>query len=225
MPSPLSAVLLDSGGVLMRPIGGRWNPRADFEPALLRRNPALTTDQFAAAIKLGDQFMTSAESTPDLDRYHSVMLESLGVDPTPDLLAELIRPVPADVVLELFDDVAPTLKALRSRGIRMAVVSDAWPNLPHLHADLGIHEYFEAYAISAELGCRKPDPRMYHHASNALALDPGECLFVDDHADLVAAAIKLGYQGRWLRRDDDEADPVDVDVPVISSLSELLELC
>jgi HAD superfamily hydrolase (TIGR01509 family) len=225
MPSSLSAVLLDSGGVLMRPIGGRWNPRADFEPAVLRRNPKITTDQFATAINLGDQFMASAESTPDLDRYHAVMLESLGVDPTPDLLAELIRPVPADVVLELFDDVAPALKALRSRGMRMAVVSDAWPNLPHLHADLGIHDFFEAYAISAELGCRKPDPRMYHHASNALGLDPGECLFVDDDPDLVAAAIQLGYQGRWMRRSDDEADQADVDVPAISSLGELLGLC
>jgi putative hydrolase of the HAD superfamily len=28
----------------------------------------------------------------------------------------------------------------------MAVVSDAWPNLPELHAALGIDEFFEAYA-------------------------------------------------------------------------------
>lgn len=29
------AALLGSGGVLMRPIGGRWNPRADFEETIL----------------------------------------------------------------------------------------------------------------------------------------------------------------------------------------------
>lgn len=214
----LSAVLLDSGGVLMQPIGGRWNPRADFEPTVLRREPTITHARFAAAIALGDQFMASAESTPDLDRYHATMLENLGVDPTAELLAELTRPVPADVVLEVFDDVIPMLKALQSRGVRMAVVSDAWPNLPQLHADLGIHDFFEAYAISAELGCRKPDPRMYHHASNALALDPAECLFVDDDPTLVAAAIELGYQGRWMRRNGGDSD-----VPAITSLAELIE--
>jgi putative hydrolase of the HAD superfamily len=215
----------------MQPKGGRWNPRADFEPAILRRNPAITPEQFAAAFELGNRFMDSAESTPDLDHYHAAMLESLDIPATADLLAELVRPVPADVVLELFDDVAPTLKALRSRGIRMAVVSDAWPNLPTLHADLGIHDFFEAYAISAELGCRKPDPRMYHHASNALALNPAACLFVDDSPDLVAAAINLGYQARWLRRNGEAAEVAEgggdgskFDVPAISTLTELLDL-
>jgi HAD superfamily hydrolase (TIGR01509 family) len=77
-----------------------------------------------------------------------------------------------------------------------AVVSGAWPGLPDLHAGLGIAAFFEAYAISALLGCRKPDPRMYHHASSALGLSPGQCVFVDDDPELVAAAIALGYQGR-----------------------------
>ena len=83
----------------------------------------------------------------------------------------------------------------------MAVVSDAWPELPALHEALGISEFFEAYAISAVLGCRKPDPRMYHHASDCLGLDPAQCLFVDDDPDLVRAAIELGYAGRALIRD------------------------
>jgi beta-phosphoglucomutase-like phosphatase (HAD superfamily) len=82
----------------------------------------------------------------------------------------------------------------------MAVVSDAWPELPDLHAGLGIHEFFEAYAISAELGCIKPDPRMYHHASAALGLAPGQCLFIDDDPALVTAAIQLGYAGRAMCR-------------------------
>jgi HAD superfamily hydrolase (TIGR01509 family) len=224
MPAPHSpaAVLLDSGGVLMRPIGGRWNPRADFEANVRRRNPEITDDRFATAIAVGNTFMDDAGSTPDLDRYHAVMLADLGVEATPELLAELIRPVAADVVLELFDDVIPTLEELRSRGVRMAVVSDAWPNLPQLHAELGLDDFFDAYAISAVLGVRKPDPKMYHHASDALGLDPSACLFVDDDPDLVAAAIVLGYQGRWMNRTGrPSAD--ETQVPAITSLRELIE--
>lgn len=208
----------------MRPIGGRWNPRADFEATVLGRSPGITAEQFAVAIQVGDRFMAAAESTPDLDDYHTAMLESLGVDVTPDLLAELVRPVPANVVLEVFGDVVDTLEALRARGVRMAVVSDAWANLTQLHADLGIHDYFEAYAISAVLGFRKPDPRIYRHASDALGLEPAECLFVDDDPGLVAAALELGYQGRWMRRGGEPGQTADVAVPAIASLSELIDL-
>jgi hypothetical protein len=43
---------------------------------------------------------------------------------------------------------------------------------------------------------------MYRHASDALDLEPARCLFVDDDLELVAAAIDLGCQGPWMRRDD-----------------------
>jgi putative hydrolase of the HAD superfamily len=218
--SPLQAVLFDSGGVLIQPIGGRWHPRADFESTVLARQPGISIERFAEAFAVGERFMDDAASTPDLDQYHAVVLEHLGVAPTPELLADLTKPVPADRVLELFDDVTETLESLRSRGIRMAVVSDAWPNLSELHAGLGIDGFFEAYAISAVLGCRKPDPRMYRHASDALGLEPAECLFVDDGPELVAAAIELGYQGRWMRR----GDQAFAAVPAITSLRELIPL-
>lgn len=204
----------------MQPIGGRWNPRADFEPTVLPRAAHLDAARFAEAIVVGDRFMASAPSTPDLDAYHRVMLEHLDVEPTADLLAALVAPVPATEVLEVFDDVLPTLEALRERGVRTAVVSDAWPNLPSLHADLGIDDFFEAYAISAVLGCRKPDPGMYRHASDALGLEPGDCLFVDDSPELVAAALDLGYHGRWMNREGE----AETTVPAIGSLTELLSV-
>lgn len=79
--------------------------------------------------------------------------------------------------------------------------------------------FFEAYAISAELGCRKPDPRMYRHASDALGLAPADCLFVDDDPSFVVAAIRLGYHGMAvLRRPGQRAD----DVPFIRSIDALL---
>lgn len=218
---PLAA-LLDSGGVLIQPAGGRWNPRADFEPTVLAHDPGVPADRFAAAIAAGDRFLDACATTPDRDDYHRAVLSALGIAATPALLADLRRPIAPSEVLETFPEVAGTLAELRRRGVRMAVVSDAWPDLPAIHDALGIGGFFEAYAISAVLGCCKPDPRMYRHASEALGLPPARCVFVDDDPDLVAAAIGLGYQGRALCRSPGR--PERLDVPAISSLDELLPL-
>jgi HAD superfamily hydrolase (TIGR01509 family) len=215
------ALLFDSGGVLMRPIGGRWNPRADFEATVLAHAPHVTDEDLAEAVREGDRFMAAATSTPDLDDYHRAMLAHIGVEASAELLAALVREVPPATVLETFPEVIPTLTHLRSRGVPMAVVSDAWPNLPDLHAALGIGDFFAAYAISAVLGCHKPDPRMYHHASQALGLAPADCLFVDDSPELAVAAIELGYHGCAMLRDGEAAPD---GVPVIRSLADVLDL-
>jgi putative hydrolase of the HAD superfamily len=218
----LRDVLFDSGGVLVEPAGGRWNPRADFEQTVLQHASWVTDDQFAAAIAVGDQFFATSGCTPDYDEYHRVILRQLGVETKPQLLSDLRRPVPPAVILQTFPEVLGTLHELRRRGVRMAVVSDAWPDLPDLHAGVGLAGFFEAYAISAVLGCRKPDLRMYHHASDALGLDPDQCIFVDDDPSLVAAAIELGYHGRAVCRGG--STPPGGDVPAIASIEELLVL-
>ncbi|MDT0265134.1 HAD-IA family hydrolase [Streptomyces sp. DSM 44915] len=217
---PPRAVLLDSGGVLVRPIGGRWNPRADFEETVTRHAPWLTVERLAEAVTVGDRFLAAQDRTPDRDAYHAAMLRHLGVAPGPELLAELDRAVPPAAVLEPFPEVLATLTALRARGVPMAVVSDAWPELRDLHAGLGLRTFFEVYAISAELGCEKPDPRMYAHASEGLGLAPQECLFVDDRPELVAAALALGYRGLALVRHG----TLPGGVPAIRALDELLPL-
>jgi putative hydrolase of the HAD superfamily len=195
------------------------NPRADFEETVLAHAPAVTPERFAAAIAAGDDFFAASPSTPDYDDYHRVMLRHLGVDATPRLLADLSREAPPRRFLETYPEVEETLEELSRRGVEMAVVSDAWAGLPDIHAALGIGRFFEVYAISAVLGCNKPDPRMYRHASDGLGLAPGQCLFVDDDPDLVAAAMALGYEGRAMCRDS-AAVP---DVPSIASLTDLLD--
>lgn len=217
----LRAVLFDSGGVLIRPIGGRWNPRADFEQTVLAVDPSVTPERFAAGIEAGERFFAQCASTPDFDDYHRAVLAGLGVAATAELLAELVRPVAANSVLETFPEVPGTLAELRRRGVRMAVVSDAWADLPDLHTELGIGEYFEAYAISRVLGCNKPDPRTYRHASTALGLEPDRCLFIDDDPALVAAAIELGYAGLAMRRDPLADDAEGGRVGFIRSLTEI----
>jgi putative hydrolase of the HAD superfamily len=166
----IKAVLLDSGGVLIGPKGGRWNPRSDFEDNLAEHHPDLDPVAIAAAIVVGDAWMTAQPSTPDYLDYYRVILSQLGVDATDELLASLMRDREPTYFIETFAEVHEVIATLQARGVRLAVVSDAWPGLPDMHAAVGLVDCFEVYAISAVLGCTKPDPRMYRHASDGLGL-------------------------------------------------------
>lgn len=197
----VKAVLLDSGGVLIRPVGGRWNPRFDFEQTVLRVAPHLAEDDFRRAIVVGHAFLETAPADTPRDDYHRAMLDELGIPAGEALLAQLDQPLDPATVVEPYPEVLTVLDELRGRGVRLAVVSDASPNLPELHEGVGLGGFFEAYAISSVLGCTKPDPRLYRHASEALGLGAERCLFVDDRPELVAAALDLGYRGVVVTRD------------------------
>jgi putative hydrolase of the HAD superfamily len=54
---------------------------------------------------------------------------------------------------------------------------------------------FDAVVISAEVGMRKPEPRIYLHALGLLGLEPAECVFIDDINANVTAAEELGFAG------------------------------
>jgi putative hydrolase of the HAD superfamily len=217
----VQAVLFDSGGVLIRPIGGRWNPRFDFEATVMAHHPDLDQQRLDVGISAGDAFLANSATTPDHDDYHRVVLGAMGIEATPRMLDDLTREVDPRRVVEAYPEACGVVGTLRMSGVRLAVVSDAWPDLPRLHDAVGLGGVFEVYAISAELGCQKPDPRMYRHASDRLGLAPEACVFLDDDPHLVAAAIELGYVGYAVCRG---GRPVSPTVPSIRDLTELLDL-
>lgn len=59
-------------------------------------------------------------------------------------------------------------------------------------AQFGLAELFDAFFSSCYLGLRKPDPKIYQTALDVLQRDPEEAVFIDDRAENVAAAAKLG---------------------------------
>jgi HAD superfamily hydrolase (TIGR01509 family) len=213
-------VLFDAGGVLIRPVGGRWNPRYDFEAIVLARHPEIRAELFPEAFAAGQRVLDAGTTTADRTGYHRAMLRVLGVGrPSATLLHELEEPA-SGPTLETYPDARPVLDRLKARGIRMSVVSDTWAGLDAAFRELDIERYFEGFVISEVLGCRKPDPRMYAAGSDLLGLDPADCLFIDDDPELVSAAIRLGYRGTTIVRD---GQPPLAD-GAITSLHELLPI-
>ncbi|MFW6092742.1 MAG: phosphoglycolate phosphatase [Pseudomonadota bacterium] len=92
-----------------------------------------------------------------------------------------------------YPDVEATLAELREAGARLAVVTNKRTTLTHALFDaLGWHENFDVIVCGDTAARPKPaaDPAL--HACAALALDPGEALFVGDSETDVACARAAG---------------------------------
>jgi putative hydrolase of the HAD superfamily len=101
------------------------------------------------------------------------------------------------------------LEALRSRGLRLGLVSNAFDPPWILHRDLerqGLAERLDVAVFSSEVGRRKPDPAIFETALERLRVAPEDALFVGDRLyEDIRGAGELGMttvQALWFRADD-----------------------
>lgn len=100
------------------------------------------------------------------------------------------------------------LDALRARGLRLGLVSNAIDPGWILRRDLeeqGLAERLDVAVFSSEVGKRKPHPALFEAALSALGADPARTVFVGDRLfEDVLGARELGMttiQALWWRAD------------------------
>jgi putative hydrolase of the HAD superfamily len=88
-----------------------------------------------------------------------------------------------------FPDVDETLAALKKKGMRLAIISNAFPNQRVKLRGLDLEKYFENIILSSEVGFPKPDRRIFEVALAKLGVAPEESLYVGDsyEKDIVGA--------------------------------------
>ena len=79
-----------------------------------------------------------------------------------------------------YPDTAPTLRSLRSREIRIGVVSNHAFDLRPFFREFGLADYIDAYALSYEIGVAKPAKRVFTEACRMLRVEPLHALMVGD---------------------------------------------
>jgi putative hydrolase of the HAD superfamily len=57
-----------------------------------------------------------------------------------------------------------------------------------------LHDFFDAFISSCEVGMRKPDPGIFKLAMGIAQAKPEQCIYFDDRAILVEAAAKTGIE-------------------------------
>jgi len=162
----------------------------------------------------------------EIAAIYDTALRGLGLELDPDLI-ERVMELEQEGWLESVHtgpDVIATLEALRGRGLRLGVVSNA-AYLPRLMkeqlAALGLAAYFDAVTFSSEVGVRKPHPAIYADALRKLGAKPARTLFVGDRVrEDVQGPKELGMRAVLTREWRQEDDPGVADF-VIQRLGEL----
>ena len=91
---------------------------------------------------------------------------------------------------------AGLLREVRSAGLAAALVTTTPRRLADIvlgviRADLGA-DPFDVTICGDEVPARKPDPAPYRQAMQALAVDPGECVVIEDSGVGIASGLAAG---------------------------------
>jgi putative hydrolase of the HAD superfamily len=93
-----------------------------------------------------------------------------------------------------------TLRELRSRGYRLALMSMCAPDAPARWRACELARYVEAEVFSSETGLRKPDPAMYRAACSLLHVEPSTCFYIGDGAyGEITGAARFGMRACLIR--------------------------
>jgi HAD superfamily hydrolase (TIGR01509 family) len=103
----------------------------------------------------------------------------------------------------------PLIDGLRQNGLRVGLCSNAPYRVPSLHAQLahvGLDAHLDTVTFSAEVGWRKPSPRMFAAALAALGTHAAGTVMVgDSETHDIAGAHAAGLRAVLLRRSGGDA--------------------
>jgi HAD superfamily hydrolase (TIGR01509 family) len=198
--TPLRLVLLDAGKVLVR-----------LEPWETRLARALGGLGLKAPPEVLARGARAAEAW--LRSSHQDLLPTLEEEDRHALgmaqaVTEALRPLPLDpryvretcyysALAQPYPEVVEVLTHLHDLGFRVGVVSNAPPSLRAVLTRLDLMPHLDVVVLSSDIGCMKPDPRIYHEAFRRAGVAPHEVAFADDLPQNVRGAREAGVRLAW----------------------------
>ncbi len=232
MARRFDGVLFDSGGTLMRPLVEGWWPYPHVRRVVEAHGYAdVPWERYAEAHVAGMAYLDANHRlrSEDAERaqfreYYRLVLGGLGLaTPDPALLQALAEAHIAECEFEPYPDALPAIEAVRGRGLRLGLISNAWPSLEGKYQRLGLRHYFDPFVISARVGSVKPDAVIFEHAVARIGLSPDRLLFVDDEPDYLAGARAAGLNSLLIARDGPAAGYDGWWIATLDGLAQLLD--
>jgi len=122
-----------------------------------------------------------------------------------------------------YADVLPCLESLRVDHVTVITNGDAAQQRKKLRRT-GLADRFAEVITSADFGCSKPDPRIFHSACERASVNPSDAIHIGDSLTVdYEGACAAGLRGVLLVREESAA-PADPSITTVRSLHELPSL-
>jgi len=202
---PVRSLFFDFGGTLVH---SRMDLLPPFREAARRADVRLAFEEFRRANEaVWEELWPNAPAMlgkqPSFaDVVHERALRRVGAEGSIERMVDCLR----EELLsprwhEPFPETEPALRAARSRGLRLHLVSNNIDYLPSILRNLGWSGLFDSVTFSQEIGVSKPDPRIFRLALGRAGCAPEDAVHVGDswEADYLGAT-GVGMRAVWLNR-------------------------
>jgi 2-haloalkanoic acid dehalogenase type II len=220
----IKAVIFDLYGTLVRRDAGAKGENLDevLSQILRQANHEVYYQEVEAARHMVF-FIDYPRGRADTPRqFYTRLLERLEIPFDIRLVDKLARKATELEKVRLYDDAAPTASALKSRGIKTAVLTTTplWLFMAALRAhDVKV----DIICTAKEARAVKPNPQIYRTVLRKLGVKPDEALMVGDTPGIdVVPSKKLGMKTVLLCRE--ETKEVKEADHIITSLDQVLNL-
>ena len=128
--------------------------------------------------------------------------------------------------LSTFKEVPETLKKLKERNLRLAILSNGTPSLlTQLVKNNNIDNLFDDLFSIEEVGIYKPDAKVYDLPIKKYKIEKSQVAFLSANTWDVSGGGNYGYQSIWVNRNNDIFDNLDYKpINQIKNLNELINL-
>ena len=223
-PAPTSAVFFDVDFTLIYP--GPTFQREGYARFCARHGIGVDSARFDSAVRAASSILDfEQEHVYDGEifvRYTGRIIQEMGG--TGPAVTECAREIYAEWAENqhffLYDDVAPVLRTLASRGLKIGLISNSHRPLTSFQQHFELEGLITAAVSSSEHGFMKPHPSIFQAALTLAGASASESVMVGDSLlHDIDGARRVGMRGVLVHRSSDAIPPTDVQV--IRSLAEL----
>ena len=129
-------------------------------------------------------------------------------------------------VLSPFKEVPETLKKLREKNLKLAILSNGTPSLlKELIKSNNLDKLFDDLFSIEEVGIYKPDSKVYDLPIKKYKIKKNEVAFLSSNTWDVSGGGNYGYQSIWVNRNNNIFDNLDYKPKnQVKNLSELIDI-
>lgn len=181
------AIGFDYGGV----IGGRGKIGLAFTEKIAGEILGVPVEEYRKVYFAHNHLINTGKVT-GWREFWPIILEKFG---QPDKLNAMLA-MSEEVSLSICDydaDLLAYIDGLRERGHRVGLLSNATRDVGQLLRGENLHEHFDAFIISGEVGLQKPDPKIFELFAQSLATPLENLIFIDDAQVSLSTATQCGY--------------------------------